>query len=60
LSLRTKEKGITRGPNSNRWKRENFEDGRNKLRRKKGVQTRPQVTLDKFSKTRASKGTAGR
>ena len=59
LALRTKEKGITRGPNSNKWKIENFEDGRNKLR-KKGVQTRAQVTLDKFSKSRASKGTAGR
>jgi DNA topoisomerase-6 subunit B len=60
LALRTKEKGTTRGSNRNKWKTENFEDGRNKLRRKKGVQTRAQVTLDKFSKSRASKGPAGR
>jgi DNA topoisomerase VI subunit B len=61
-ALRTKEKGTTRGSSSNKEKTENFEHGRNKLRRKKGVQTHAQVTLDKFGsgKSRASKETVGR
>jgi DNA topoisomerase-6 subunit B len=61
-ALRTKEKGTTRGPSSNKGKIENFErgKGKGKLGRKKRIQTRAQITLDKFAKPRASKERVGR